>query len=750
MNSMSDAPTDPAELSRRQHAIDRLLVAEGAGHIVHDLPVRADGRSVALESRPWRLDPVPYRIDADDFAWLERAITERMAMLETLLDDLYGSRSSVADGLVDPARLWGSAAYRLAAVGAAADGRQRRWLSTYSVDVVRTRDGRWVAIADHTDAPVGLGYALLDRNVLTQVAGSDPDLPRPLDGSLEMMRSALVDASSTDGPRVVMLTSGIDHPAYVEHSYMATQLGFNVVEGPDLVVRDRVLWLQTLGGLERVDVLYRRIDDRQLDPLEANTYGTVGIPGILLAVGAGTLSITNSHGSGVLEDPLLLGMWDAAGTQLAGRAPALGLQSPWLSAGSTRIDDVLGEPAERVTCFVDGALVDHPIVLRFHAVATDDGIAVVPGGNGRVIESFDDPLLPTPCRAKDIWVSGAARPSPTLERAHSARQVDFITSVPTRAADSLYWLGRASERAEAVARALRVVEATPPAPTPPPTPVVVGHAALATPAITLLNALTATVPDDPVGDVRIAATGAAARSLGFHIGSILAESASVREFLSATTGRVLAEMVETRARLVERPDDIDAIDGLLLQLSALGGLWSESVVRGPAWYFGDFAKRYERALVALTGATTAVAIDRSTTLASIDRRRGLESVLAANDSLVAYRRRHRSDVEIGALLGLLLHDERNPRSCAASVAGMLRNATAIGWTAGTDRIHAVGVDVARFDPDDATDGGRVTDVLVEAAERLHALAAELTATRLVAPPHPILVRSRAVDPGAVA
>lgn len=732
---------DPAELVRRQGSVDRLLMAEGAGHIVHDLPLRSDGRSVGIASRPWRLDPTPYVLDADEFAWIEGAVTRRMEMLEALLCDLYGERSLVADGVIDPAILWGSPAYRLSAVGAETRRKQKRWLATYSVDVARTVDGIWFAVADHTDTPAGLGYTLLDRNVLAQVVGTDLGDPRPIETALAQTRRAIVDTSSVEGPRVVVLTSGIDHPAYVDHSYLATQLGFNIVEGPDLVVRDGQLWLQTLGGLDRVDVLHRRIVDRQLDPLETNTYGAAGIPAVLLADDAGTLTMSNAHGTGVIEDPALLGMWDRAGELLTGEAPWLRLRSPRTAKGGNRLDDVLGRPAERVPCLIDGRVVDRQMVLRFHAVATDDGIAVVPGGNGRVLAEHDDPTLPTPAHAKDIWVLGAETAPTLVAEARSAPQVDFITSVPTSAAHSLYWLGRASERAEGVARAMRVVSTAGTAAS------FTGWSGRVTPAMTLVAALTGTQPADPAPDfasARRAALLAGARSLEFHVGSMLAESASVREFLSTTTGRVLGEMVDSRERLADRPDDLDALDALLFQLSAFAGLWSESVVRGPAWYYGDFAKRYERALVGLTGATVAMGVAADTSLTDLTRRRGLETVLTANDSLVAYRRRHRSDVETDAVLALILHDERSPRSVAASVAGMIRNAGAIGWTDGNQRLLSIAADIVAMDADTALED--VHDV----EQRLHVLAKALTSTRLVAPPHPTVVGSHLVDPGAVA
>jgi uncharacterized circularly permuted ATP-grasp superfamily protein len=144
------------ELDRRQKLLDRLLSAEGAGHVIHDLPIRADGRVVALESRPWRVDPLPYVLTSDEFSWLAGAVAERMRGAEAILSDLYGDRRLVGERIIDPARMWATDRYRLAAVGHRAP---RRWLTSFSVDVVRDSTGYWYCIADHTDAPTGLGYA---------------------------------------------------------------------------------------------------------------------------------------------------------------------------------------------------------------------------------------------------------------------------------------------------------------------------------------------------------------------------------------------------------------------------------------------------------------------------------------------------------------------------------------------------------------------------------------------------------------
>jgi uncharacterized circularly permuted ATP-grasp superfamily protein len=155
-----------ADLPTRQIDHDRLLNAEGAGHIVHDLPLRADGRMVVLESRPWRLDPIPLVMDGDEFVALADGAVARMQMLEAILDDVYGARTLLRDAAIDPRTLWGSPQYRLAAFGRRLN---RRWLTNYAVDIVRDVDGQWRVVRDLTDAPAGVGYALLGRSVASRV-----------------------------------------------------------------------------------------------------------------------------------------------------------------------------------------------------------------------------------------------------------------------------------------------------------------------------------------------------------------------------------------------------------------------------------------------------------------------------------------------------------------------------------------------------------------------------------------------------
>ena len=658
---------DEPRLFEWQHHLDRLLVAEGAGHLVHDLPVRADGRGAGLASRPWRLDPIPFVIDAPTFQWLAAAVVERMSALEIVLADLYGPRRLVRDGIVPSDVLHSTHRYRLAMVDAPSP---ERWLTTYAVDLVRTRDGVWKVVQDLTDAPPGLGYALLDRSVMARVAADVH--ARSGVASLArypgLLRRALASASPAESPRTVLFTGGIDHPSYIDHSYLAVQLGVTLVEGADLVVRQRRLWLRTLDGLEPVDVVYRRLEDPGIDPLEVGSMGTVGVPGLLLAVRARGVTLANAHGAGVLEEPTLAASWGDAVRHLNGGPLRLDRYDPATDVGDgLAMTPMLG----------DTGMSTGEVVVRLFATHDGERTSVLPGGSGRVLAPGDDPRVPTACAAKDVWVIGSTLAPLVVP---PLPQVDFGRSVPTRAAAALYWMNRAAERAESIARSVRVIssriEQDP------------GLGSLDGGrwsdrmqwVVSSLRRAPDEASDLPGLDALYDELSRAADAVADQIGVLLTEATTVREFLSVTTGRVLEQLARRRADLRRHVVVVDDLDALLTDFAALVGLWNESVVRGPAWRLGDMGRRLERAQIlldmAVPGLTGAVD-DRDPVDAS-----STEVMLAANESLVAYRRRYRSDVEREAATTLLLRDASNPRSLAACVESLAAHAADAGWEAG--------------------------------------------------------------------
>lgn len=655
---------DPDRLAARQARADRLLAAEGAGHLVHDLPVRADGRLATIESRPWRLDPIPVVLDASTFRWLSLAVAERMEALEHVLADLYGARTLVRERIVPAEVLASTDRYRINAVGSA----PRRWLTTYAVDLALDATGAWSVVQDLTDAPPGLGYALLDRSVMTRVV---PDAMGEIDVAAvtrfpAALRRALASASSVESPRIVLFSGGLDHPSYVDHSYLAVQLGVNLVEGADLVVRQRKVWLRTLDGLEPVDVLYRRLEDPTVDPLEIAAHGSVGVPGLLQAVRSGGVTLANAHGAGAIEADQVQPLLDAAIERLRPLEQFL----PRLTDPDRPLVELPLAPGS-VAPDVDRAAV----VVRMFAVSDGTNVSVLPSGSGRVLAPGDDPRSPSACTAKDVWVLGHTV-APTV--GHRLPQVDFGRSVPTRAADALYWTNRAAERSEAMARTMRVISSR----LEQDPGLVTMHGGAWADRIRRLAATVRRDHSTVLGaehlvdiDLLHAEISRVGDAVAGEIGSLLTEATTVREFLSVTTGRVLSHLAELRSSLQRHLTMVDDLDAILADFAALAGLWQESTVRGPAWRIGDTGRRLERCLVVLDLIEGALdpTDDDSPARAEVDAA-AVEVLLAANDSLVAYRRRYRSDVEVDAALYLLVGDASNPRSLAASIDRLARHA----------------------------------------------------------------------------
>lgn len=663
------ALADPNRLREWQHHADRLLVSEGAGHLVHDLPVRADGRGAGIESRPWRLDPIPMVLDTPVFQWLAGAVTERMEALETLLVDLYGPRRSIGERMLPGSEVYTAPGYRMAAVGSV---HPIRWLTSYAVDLVRMADGSWKVVQDVTDAPDGLGYTLLDRSVMSRISAELQSQigVASLARFADVLRRGLAATTPVTSPRTVLVTGGIDHASYIDHSYLAVQLGITLVEGADLVVRQRRVWLRTLGGVEPVDVVYRRLESDTIDPLEVGSVGTAGVPGLLMAVRSGGVVLANAHGAGVIQDPRLAPHWAEAYGGLTGNSLRLEMAPAGLRAGP----QISASPLHG-----DEGVTQGSVVLRMHAVFDGHSISVLPGGTGRVLAPGDDPRRPTACSAKDVWVLGRTL---TPFVVMTLPQVDFVSSVPTRTAASLFWMNRYAERTDAMTRTARVISARLEQ-DPGLAGVDGGGWALRMQEILRwLRRAPQDSSDLPGIDALYDDLARTGDAIAIEIGNLLIEATCVREFLSVTTGRVLERVSRCRSSLQRHVVEVDDLDTLLSDMAALAGLWNESTVRGLAWRIGDIGRGLERSLVLLDALVPGLCAPLVNGVRSDTDVLTLEVLLAANESLVAYRRRYRSDVELAATCSLLITDSTNPRSLAGSLQRIAGHAEAVGWDAG--------------------------------------------------------------------
>jgi uncharacterized circularly permuted ATP-grasp superfamily protein len=287
------------ELLRRQRAAERALLTLGITFNVY-------GDSAGTE-RIFPFDLVPRIVSAAEWQTIERGLKQRIHALNLFIDDIYHDRRIVRDGVV-PAEVIASAkACRAECAGM--NPPRGIWCHVTGTDLVRHCDGQIYVLEDNLRCPSGVSYVLENRNVMKrtfpQVFASSrirpvDDYPSRLRGMLEYLTPAGVES-----PRVVVLTPGIYNSAYFEHSFLARQMGVELVEGRDLVVFDGFVWMRTTKGFERVDVIYRRVDDDFLDPTTFRPDSMLGVPGLMEVYTAGRVALANAPGTGIADDKVV-------------------------------------------------------------------------------------------------------------------------------------------------------------------------------------------------------------------------------------------------------------------------------------------------------------------------------------------------------------------------------------------------------------------------------------------------------------
>ncbi len=290
----------PREIERRWETARQLIHDNGVTYNIYGDPAGMD--------RPWHLDAIPAIFSAQEWSFVEAALTQRARLLDHLLADLYGPQRLLHDGLLPPELVFGHRGYLRPLHGVAVP--HNRWLHFYAADIGRSSDGRLWVIGDRAQAPSGTGYVLENRLVVSRAL---PDVFRDcrvqrLATFFRSLRETLkaLAPHNKENPRIVLLTPGPYNETYFEHAYLARYLGFTLVEGADLTVRDNHVFLKTLGGLQQVDVIFRRQDDDFCDPLELRPDSSLGIPGLVQAIHSGNIAVANALGSGMLETPALM------------------------------------------------------------------------------------------------------------------------------------------------------------------------------------------------------------------------------------------------------------------------------------------------------------------------------------------------------------------------------------------------------------------------------------------------------------
>ena len=297
--SCSPRPACPAS-----HAADLVSTLDSMGRVTlvdlgrrRDEIFRQQGITFAItdpdgagnQERPFPLDLVPRIIPAAEWESIERGLAQRLRALNTFIDDVYHGREIVRERIVPWELVLGSPQFRRAVHGVRPPG--GIYCHVAGCDLVRDADGRWRVLEDNCRTPSGISYVLENRLAMTRLA---PELftgyrVRPVDHYPQLLLSALREIAPAPGrdPTVVVWTPGPANTAYFEHSFIARQMGVELVEAGDLVVRDDIVYMRTTEGLARVDAIYRRLDDDFIDPLEFRPDSLLGVPGLIRAYRAG-------------------------------------------------------------------------------------------------------------------------------------------------------------------------------------------------------------------------------------------------------------------------------------------------------------------------------------------------------------------------------------------------------------------------------------------------------------------------------
>lgn len=705
------AAMGPEELARRIQEARRLLRDNGVTYNIYDDLQGPEPR----QGRPWALDPIPVLLTSQEWSGIERGLIQRAELLDLVLADLYGPRKLMRKGLLPPELVYIHPGFLRPCDGMRAAGGHH--LQLYAADLGRAPDGTVWVIGDRSQVPSGAGYALENRIVLSRILPSlyrDSQVHR-VAVFFRTLRNTLAQLALVrgDNPRIVVLTPGPGNETYFEHAYLANYLGYPLVQGNDLTVRDGRVWLKTLERLQPVDVILRRVDESFCDPLELRGDSVLGTPGLLHAVRTGHVAVVNALGSGVLENPALMAFLPGICRQLLGEELRIPSVETWWCGEAQGCEHVLAnlerlvikpvaphpssstifgrrltaaqrealaaEIRARPQLFVGqeevalstapvlegSCLAPRPLVLRAFLTARDETYAVMPSGLSRASSSLADAVVSSQQGgiAKDTWIL-ASEPEMHVSLLPAAERPLALTrtggEVPSRVADNLFWLGRYAERTEGAARLLRevllqILETEAPQP----------DRSLAV----LLRAVThhaGTYPGFADEDTKervaeqellsVITDGRRMGSLRASVTDLVQAGRSVRDRLSRDAWRIINNVDEEFDHAPSLSDALENVERLIIALAAFAGLSAESMSRGQGWRFLSIGRRIERALQTIN-------LLRATVVSAGEPDGALwEAVLAITDSVKTYRRRYRSQMQVGAVLDLLLHDESNPRS----------------------------------------------------------------------------------------
>lgn len=740
------------------------------------------------EQTAWRLDPIPLVIDTEEWATIEKGLAQRAELLNAILVDLYGEKKLLAQRILPSTLVFGHQGFfRGAARRSAYDPRP---LIIAAVDLGRTADGQWQVQADRLQAPSGIGFAMENRRVLSRILPRNyrsAELHR-LAPFYQALRSAILQSApdGVENPRVVVLSPGPMSETAYDQASIAGSLGFPLVEGSDLTMRDGAIWMRSLQQLERVDVIVRRVDADWSDPLELRSESQLGVTGLAEASRRGTVKIVNGLGSGVLENPALAPFMSQMCEALLGESLRLPSRPIYWAGNSDDRAQILDRLDELMIRAIDSPFTTEQassdelrekILAAPHRFVAQEPqkLSVVPTLSGdRLVAQevtlrtftlrFGSSYRPmigglamahdgkSMTKSKDVWVlkSSVADPDQGF--------TDLLPNVGNRAPitmsprvlDDLYWLGRYCERLEDTVRLLLVAHGL--AGDFADRPYTSGGATLRvlTNVIGTLSPCTETDVETNLRSLML--DGRRSGSLMSIIWRLREIAMSLRDQVSPDLFRVFGAI----DRAMQLAQDFagswqlgESAGRILTDALALQAV-NSNMVRDAGWNLLAAGGALERSiqLCSLLGPTLSIRrgidVDRDIHLA----------VLQASESAVTHQRRYRGFLRVANVLDLLILDTDNPRSLRFSVEQLRHHLSLLPDSSGSSRPERLvdalleeinGVDVARLTAIDGEQRPNLAEFVASVQRQLRSLSEAINQVHLAAGPGPRQLESALVE-----
>jgi len=710
------------ELINRRRDADRILRENGVTYNIYQ------SDSPEAKERPWILDLFPMVMESEEWRTLERGLNQRADLLDSLLRDVYSKRRLLSERKIPPEVLFSEPSFLRSCNGMFESNHflsKNPALLFFVCDLIRSSSGQFYVLNDRVQAPSGSGYSLENRIVLSRIFPSiyRDSMVHRVAVYFRSLRKALVQLAGISGrePVIVLLTPGPSNETYFEHAYLASYLGYTLVQGEDLTVRKNKVYTKTVEGLQQVDLILRRVEDYYLDPLELKGDSLLGVPGLLESVRSGNVKVSNPIGSSYLENRALLPYYGELCKFYLGEDLILPMVPSYWLGENKYFEKVMQEPEKYVFKTVSRLDEQTPVtfvelsgdtkdkflarlrsdsrafiaqeilasatmpvltengfrqgraIMRTFVTSSGSGYQTMAGGLIRVSSSLDEFFVTSQRGAwsKDLWILASEAQKEEVHLVPKQDQISIYrkgSGVPSRIADNLFWLARYMERSEnqarifreAVFQVLQIEDNL--------------EKSSVKNLLRLITHVTSTYPgflgDDsdehfanPLPELsKISLDIQWTGSLSNNLRSIIQASKSVRDRLSEDMKKNMSALEDLLGSYSPSYDSlIEFYHKIILHISSLTGFSFENMSREAGWYFLELGRRLERSINMILVLQGMMRIDKEMNRATI------QNLLNINDIKITYRRRYRSRIDLESVLDILLFDITNPRSLAYQI-----------------------------------------------------------------------------------